>query len=38
MRERVLALGGTIDIRSTLGAGTSLELRVPIEPAAAAAG
>jgi signal transduction histidine kinase len=37
--ERIEALGGTLDIRSAPGAGTSLEIRVPLasEPAADAA-
>jgi signal transduction histidine kinase len=33
MQERVDALGGTVAIRSRLGTGTTLEVRVPTLPA-----
>ncbi|ANM30783.1 hypothetical protein ABI59_16165 [Acidobacteria bacterium Mor1] len=34
IRERVEGLGGVVDIRSTCGDGTCLEVRVPIQPVA----
>ena len=33
LRDRVEALGGTLDIESPLGAGTRLVARIPLEPA-----
>lgn len=38
MRERVDALGGTVEIRSRPGAGTTLEIRVPVPVTPAPAG
>lgn len=32
MHERITALGGTLSISSTLGVGTSVNVRVPYEP------
>jgi signal transduction histidine kinase len=31
MRERAASIGGTLDIASEVGAGTSVTLRVPLE-------
>jgi signal transduction histidine kinase len=32
LRDRVEALGGTIDIESAVGHGTVLRVRLPVEP------
>ncbi len=32
MRERVLMLGGTLSLQSSVGEGTTLSVRVPLDP------